>query len=169
MGKDLGEFFRDPGLVKDMIAVMMDTAAKSVGKEIEAQRKAWEQRSPEDQKLASDQAIIWATRHGGHRVTCPACGSTALVQGSPQGSVTTPTEQEDEVVQKQTVVPSSFECVACGLKIAGLSKLTASGLGDAFTATSTYSPAQFFNLYTDDDMAEARASAEPEFEEDFND
>jgi hypothetical protein len=67
------------------------------------------------------------------------------------------------------MLPSAFECVACGLKIAGLSKLSACGLGDAFTATTTLTPAEYFGLYTEQDLDEARASGgEPEYEEDFN-
>lgn len=67
------------------------------------------------------------------------------------------------------MLPSSFECVACGLKISDLSKLSACGPGDAFTATSTSSPAEFFGLHTEDELDEARAvSYEPEWEPDFN-
>jgi hypothetical protein len=84
----------------------------------------------------------------------------------PQGAVTTKVH-EDEIIQKQTVIPSLFVCIACGLKVAGLSKLVACGLGNAFTATSTSSPAEFFGLYTEDDIAEARAST-PDFEDDYN-
>jgi len=73
------------------------------------------------------------------------------------------------VVQRQMMVPSSFECIACGLRISGLSKLSACGLGDAFTATSTRSVAEFFDLHTDEELEQARAEArEPEWEEDFN-
>lgn len=72
-------------------------------------------------------------------------------------------------MQKQMMLPSEFECVACGLKISGLSKLSACGLGDAFTSTSIMTPAEFFGLYTQQDLEEARAEgAEPQWEEDFN-
>ena len=167
MGKNLDQFFRDSGDVQGVIAAMRDTAAKSVGKEIEAHKEAWEQKGPEGQKEARERADVWATRHVGHRVPCPACGSFAIVQGTAQGPVTTLNE-EYEIVQKQAMLPSSFECIACGLKISGLSKLSACGLGDAFTATTIFSPAEFFGLYTEADVEEARAEAAPEFEEDFN-
>ena len=73
-------------------------------------------------------------------------------------------------MQKQTMLPSSFECIACKLKISGFSKLAACGLGDAFTATSTFSPAEFFGLYTEQELEEARAEgAGPQWEPDFND
>jgi hypothetical protein len=68
------------------------------------------------------------------------------------------------------MLPSSFECVACNLKISGISKLSACGLGDAFTATSTFSASKFFGLYTEEELEEARKEgAEPQWEPDFND
>jgi len=47
-------------------------------------------------------------------------------------------------------------------------KLAACGLGDTFTAATTSSAAEFFDLHTDEELEEARRLAEPEFEEDFN-
>jgi ribosomal protein L37AE/L43A len=38
---------------------------------------------------------------------------------------------------------SLFECVACGLKISGLSYLSACGLGDTYTGTFTYDAAEY--------------------------
>ena len=70
-------------------------------------------------------------------------------------------------MQRQTMLPSAFECIACGLRISGLSKLSACGLGDAFTAKSTYSAAEFFGLYTEEDLEEARNEM-ANYEEDFN-
>ncbi len=76
---------------------------------------------------------------------------------------------EDVIVQKQTMLPSVFECIACGLKISGLSKLSACGRGDAFTATSRASPAEFFGLHTAQELEAASGkSLEPEWEDDFN-
>jgi hypothetical protein len=66
------------------------------------------------------------------------------------------------------MLPSSFECIACGLKILGLSKLSACGLGDAFSARSTYSAAEFFGLYTEEEIEEARKEPPDHYEEDFN-
>jgi len=46
----------------------------------------------------------------------------------------------------KAVLPASFECMACGLKISGYSKLMACGLGDVFVSTNHYSPVEFFNI-----------------------
>jgi hypothetical protein len=170
MGRTLHELVEDAQAAKALIASLTDTAAKTVEQDIKKHLKLWESKTPAEQEAALAQATSWASRHAGHRVQCPACGSPALVRGSSHGVVTTEVrEDEDVIVQRQNVLPSSFECVACELKIAGLSKLSACGLGDAFTATSTWSAAEFFGLHTADELEQAQASSsEPEFEEDFN-
>jgi hypothetical protein len=168
LGKPLEELFKDPKLAGEMIASLKDSAAKSVEKDIHDHAEIWGKKDADERDVLKDQATTWASRHKGHRAACPACGCSALLRGSPQGSVSTDIRQ-DIVVQKQTMLPSAFECVACGLKISGLSKLSACGLGDAFVSTTNLSPAEFFGLYTEQDLDEARASAaEPEYEEDFN-
>ena len=169
MGKSLNDLFDDPKAAGEMILALKDTAAKAVGKDIEACKKTWEQKSPGEQQQAVAQAAAWATRHSGHRTNCPACSSPSLIKGAGWGTVSSEINDDDGlIVQRQTMLPSSFECIACGLKIVGFSKLSASGLGNSFTDTTRMSAAEYFNLHTDDELEEARASAEPEFEEDFN-
>jgi hypothetical protein len=168
LGKNLEDLFSDPKLAENMIASLQDTAAKSVEKDIYDHEGLWEKKRGDEQNELIEQARTWASRRGAHRAVCPACGSPALLRGSSQGSVTTEIG-EDVVVQKQTMLPAAFECIACGLKISGLSKLSACGLGDAFVSTTTLTPAEFFGLYTEQDLEEVRATAvEPEWEEDFN-
>jgi len=168
MGKSLGDLFDDPKTAEEMVVSLQDSAAKAVAKDVGAYRQVWGNKNPDEQKASLAQATAWATRHSGHRVPCPACGSPALIHGSSQGVVTTQVG-EDVIVQKQTMQPSAFQCIACGLKIFGFSKLSACGLGDAFTATSRSSPAEFFGLHTDEELEEAsEKSLEPEGEEDFN-
>jgi hypothetical protein len=164
IGKELGDFVVDAATAEQLIAASQDEAAKAVQRDIVFYKKLWSQK--DDKDIASSRAQAWSSREKGHRVQCPACENTGLLRGVPQGAVTTKVH-EDEIVQKQTVIPSLFVCIACGLKVMGLSKLVACGLGNAFTATSTSSPAEFFGLYTEDDIAEARAST-PDFEDDYN-
>ena len=148
MGKELKDLFDDPKSAEGLIASLQDTAAKAVWGEIDSHSKLWVAKSKEEQQMLFSQATSWATRMAGHRTMCPACGCPALIRGSPHGDVSSEIG-EYAVVQKQTMLPSTFECVACKLKISGISKLSACGLGDAFTATAAISPAQFFGLYTE--------------------
>lgn len=168
MGKSLDDLFNDPKTAEDMIASLQDTAAKAVAKDIETHKELWEKKTSTEQRTSLEQATAWAARHISHRAKCPSCRSPALIHGTRKGDVTTEVG-EDLIVQRQTMLPSSFECVACGLKISGLSKLSACGLGDAFTATTTLSPADFFGLHTEEELERARGGVVgPEWEEDFN-
>jgi hypothetical protein len=162
MGKTLEDLFANSAVAEELIAASADAAAKAVEKDIAAYALVWDAKSAELKALAKSQSSVWALRERGHRVGCPACKNTGLVRGTPHGAVTTKVG-DDEIVQKQTVIPGTFECVACGLKITGLPKLVACNLGDAFTETSTSTAAEFFGLYTEDDIAEARATM-PDFE-----
>jgi hypothetical protein len=167
MGNTLDDLFENSKEAEKLAASLKDTAAKAVEKEIKDCREKWEARSADERAASVTQAISWASRHTGHRTKCPACNSPALLHGSSHGSVTTDVN-EDQVIQKQTMLPSSFECIACSLRISSISKLSACGLGDAFTATSKFSVAEFFGLHTDEELAEAKAVGQPEWEDDFN-
>lgn len=167
MGKTLDDFVAEPHKAREMIESLEDAAAKSVQQDIQAHSKVWLNKSDEDRAAALLQANTWATRHAGHRTVCPGCGCTGLLQGAASGPVST-SVGEDEVVQRQNMLPSAFECVACGLKITGYSKLSASGLGDAFIASTTFTAAEYFELYTEQDLEEARSEVggyEPDFNE----
>jgi DNA-directed RNA polymerase subunit RPC12/RpoP len=166
MGKNLSDFVVDAQTAEEMIDSVEDAAAKAVKQDVSAHSQVWSNRTAEDREQALVQATAWATRQTGHRVVCPACGSQALVQGKAHGTVTT-SVNDDEVEQRQAMLPSAFECIACGLRISGLSKLSACGLGDVFGTTSTYTAAEFFGLYTEDELEEARGEAS-NYEDDFN-
>ena len=156
MGQELSSFVRDADAAEELISSLSEAAAKAVTQDIAAYAKVWQDKTPEEKDEAALAATAWATRQSGHRVECPACKSQALVHGKPGGSVVRRLS-EDEVEEKQSVIPASFECIACGLRIAGFSKLSACGLGDAFTSTSRYTPAEFFGLYSEDNLEEARS------------
>jgi len=162
MDRTLDELIAEPNAAQAMINSLEDAAAKAVAQDIKAHAQVWNNKNEQERNRATVQATAWATRQAGHRVSCPACDCPALVQGTPGGTVTT-TLDDDEVVQRQTMLPAAFECIACRLRISGLSKLSACGLGDAFVAKSTYSAAEFFGLYIEEALAEY-----PEPEPDFN-
>lgn len=158
MDEELSTLMPDANRVQEMIDSLNDATAKAIEQEIKAHAKVWSNKSEKEKSTAKSQAEGWATRQSGHRINCPACESTALLHGTPNGAVST-TIGDDEVIQRQSMLPSAFECIACQLKISGYSKLTACGLGNIFTETTTYSAAEFFNLYTEDDIETAKREA----------
>jgi hypothetical protein len=128
---------------EQMIAASVDQSANAVRQDIEAHKAQWLQVQDDEKQQLISRASTWATRQTGHRVKCPACNCDALVVGLP---VAPPikTIQGDEITELQQYLPSKFECISCGLKISGLPRLNASGLGDAYTATQIYDAAEFY-------------------------
>ena len=122
-----------------------DEAAKAVKQNINAHKTIWEELTPEQQAERITQAKAASMRYWGHRVKCPSCGCPALLQGSPAGVPKTEVD-DDGIVEKQRMLPSDFECVGCGLKITGYSKLLACDLGEPFISTSVTSPLEYFNV-----------------------
>ena len=64
------------------------------------------------------------------------------------------TISHDTITERQEMLPKVFECVACGLKINGLSRLRACGLGTAFTTTFQYDAADHYASEPDYEYAE---------------
>jgi DNA-directed RNA polymerase subunit RPC12/RpoP len=128
---------------RTMISAAKDETAKAIGKTVQERQSAWEAMTEDERTELGRQAAVWAMRSEGHRVSCPACGSRSLVTGTPS-SPPKRTLRDDSIEEKQSYLPSRFECVACGLKIGGYSQLVAAGLGDTFIATTLYDAAEYY-------------------------
>lgn len=145
IGMTLGDFLGEDEakVASKLIAAAADDSAKAVKGEVDAHGRVWLAKEARERSTLEVQASIWATRQTGHRVKCPACTSEALVVGEP---VSAPLQRlsDGEITETQEYLPNRFECVACGLKIAGLSRLTAVGLGDRYKKTQIYSAAEYY-------------------------
>ena len=51
---------------------------------------------------------------------------------------------EDEITETQEYLPNQFECIACKLKIAGLSRLAVVNLSDRYKKTQVYDAAEYY-------------------------
>lgn len=145
MGLEMDEFF-DEEIVRTankLIEAAADEKAQMAKGVVAAHKKVWENKSQDEQDAAREAAKVWAMKHDGHRTSCPACNSTGLLVGE---AVSAPQRklEEDEIQESHENLPTHFECVACGLKITGLSKLSAVGLGDRYKRTYTYDAAEFY-------------------------
>lgn len=135
---------------EEMINDLLDENAKSINGLINACKVIWENKSEEEKSTLTNQSEVLMNRHNGHRVTCPACSNTALVKGTAIGNVIK-VINDSEIVERQTMKPSIFECIACDLKITGYSKLMACNLADTYIETSVYEPAEYFEIESNDD------------------
>ena len=145
MDKSLGDLVgrMEAQVAGKLIAAAIDEAAKAVRGAIKTHETVWAQKDAKERARLIAQGAAWARRDVGHKVTCPACKSEALVAGE---AIATPKKSidGDMIIETQEFLPSRFQCVACGLKISGLSHLSASGLGDFYKRTTTYDAAEYY-------------------------
>ena len=157
MGYELAEFVGedDVAVAMKLISAVKDETAKSIRGDVNAHQKVWNAKPEEERTALALSASAWATKQAGHRVKCPACASDALVNGEP---VAAPHKsiKDDEITETQEYLPSQFQCIACGLKISGLSRLNAIDMGARYKKTQVYdageyyAPADDYSGYEDD-------------------
>ncbi len=147
IGESLESLFGDDTAerAREEIAALKDDNANTVKGTISAHRTVWSEKTEEEQEQSRNQAETVALRHYGHRVSCPACESVALLQGKAAGEVQREVD-EDGIIERQVMLPESFNCFACGLKITGYSKLIVSGIGDTYISTSHYDALDYFDV-----------------------
>jgi hypothetical protein len=98
-----------------------------------------------------------------HCVSCPACKCVATVQGRTFGKEHV-SHGDGEIIVKQIVIPRSFSCSACGLKLEGYAQLETADLGGQYQRKTTHSPDEFFGLIHPDDVYDYLGSMEEEYD-----
>jgi hypothetical protein len=134
---------------------------------IATQAKAFATKTPEERVAAADAAKVEGDqlahkRH--HRVTCPACGSVATVQGEPFGPEKV-IHEDGTIVVRRAVSPRSFSCPACSLKLQGYPELEVAGVGGQYTRTTEFSPGDYYGLIDPEDKESLSPYLEEQIEE----
>lgn len=138
---------------KSHIAAREDESAKLVKETINAHKTIWNEKQDDEKSKLSKQADLLSNYRHGRRVKCPACDNFALILGSSTGTPKIIVD-EDEIIEKRTLLPSFFKCVACGLKVTGYSKLVACRLGNIFQLTDYYDANEYFEIESEEEILE---------------
>lgn len=120
---------------------------------IAAHKKVFENKDEEVQNTLKEEAIKTGTAlasRGYHRVDCPACGCVATVFGEPYGKQRLEHTVE-EIIVRQSILPTKFSCKACELKLTGYSSLKAADIANHYTRTNWYTPEEYYDLIHPDD------------------
>ena len=163
MDKDLGDLFQNMDTIREQISARKEQVKQLLDAQIKEKKAFWNGLDSKSQQRLRASSAEWATPQRGHRVLCPSCGSHALVKGEFMEDAEDRLV-DDVVEQRVLMLPSSFECIACELRLAGLSKLIFCGLGDPFIATTRYDIVDFFSQSIVDQVL----MRESQFELDFN-
>lgn len=126
---------------------------------IAAHRKVFDLTPEADRRAAAERsekegARLAYERH--HRVTCPACGSVATVQGEPIGQEHVTHKDDGSIEVRQTISPRTFSCSACSLTLKGYAELDAAQLGGDYTRTTEYSPEDYYGLVSPESIDEEK-------------
>lgn len=145
-----------------IINELKDEVTSKVNSRIAAYAKVFGEKEPEEQeslKQESEKQGLSLSHHKHHRVECPACKCVATVQGDTYGREQIE-NKDDEIVVRQSVIPTKFSCDACGLKLNGYGELMAANVADHFTHRVHYTPEEFYELVDPNDREAMDAYAE---------
>ncbi|HVB33053.1 MAG TPA: hypothetical protein VNJ52_01565 [Patescibacteria group bacterium] len=150
MGESLQDLFGpdEAKVAEQILCEVQSHVRQRVEGEIASHRAAFEEKPEADRQSAAESAEreglrLAHERH--HRVTCPACGSVATVQGEPFGPERV-SHKEDSIEVRRAILPRNFVCSACGLHLQGYAELEAAHLGGSYTRTTQFSPEDYYGL-----------------------
>lgn len=124
---------------------------KDVRDRISYRKKTYEEDLTNDKavieaKIEQNRAKIFQLVHEGfHMVKCPCCGHDALIYGT-ESTGSHDVVSGDVVIEKHDVIPSSFRCYVCGLKLTSYAELQAADLPLHYTNTYEYDPIEYFGI-----------------------
>jgi len=168
MGESLVSLFGEDNaaVATEILKENMNDVKQRVMSTIASHKTVFQEISKEDKEKAKVEAEelgkeLSTQQH--HCVSCPACKCVATVQGRAFGKQHV-SYGDDEIIVKQTVIPGSFSCSACGLKLVGYTQLEMAGLGGHYQRKTTHSPEEFFGLIHPDDIYDYLGSMEAEYD-----
>lgn len=141
-------------MAEELIAQDAEKVRKEVWDKINAHKKVLEDRIKDTEDggvgiiAKGTIAIEMLTHKGYHRVTCPCCGNDALIYGK-EPEFGREAIADDEVIVRKDVIPSSFKCDVCNLKLSSYAELKAAGLPLHYTTTEYYDPVEYFGIDKD--------------------
>lgn len=155
LGQTLNDIFGEEE-AKAAEVILKETETKVVEKTkslIAAHTKVFEAKPEEEiNELRAESEkqgeILSHAKH--HRVKCPACSSVATVTGDIYGKDQIE-HANDEIIVRQTVIPTKFSCTACALRLNGYGQLSTAGVGDHFNHRTHYTPEEYYDMVSVDD------------------
>lgn len=141
---------------KEANIILAEVEEEIIGKTkslIAAHKKVFDNKIEEDKKTKKSEAEKSSEKlayRGHHKVSCPACQSIATVLGEPYGKENIETK-EDEIIVRQSILPTKFHCVACELTLNGYNALNAANIASHYTRRTKYSPEEYFDMINPED------------------
>ena len=129
---------------------------EKVKRSISAHKTTFEEKTVKEKNELFAKSKLMAERmvsEGGHRIKCPACGAQSWVKGeevSDQGTKLV----GGKIVERTAMLPTFFECIACGLKLTGHAELHVAEIGGQFTRSRSYDPFSYYGDMYEESLGE---------------
>ncbi|CNK68893.1 hypothetical protein N0H69_12690 [Yersinia alsatica] len=149
-------------VAQEIISELDKQVIQYVKTQINAYEKVFNDKLEEEKetlRILAEQQGETLSHNKHHKVKCPACSCTATVQGSEYGKEQIE-NKENEIITRRSVIPTSFLCPACGLKLNGYAQLAAAGVADHYTNRTHYTPQEFYELIDPNDHDSIASYAE---------
>lgn len=162
--KNLDDLFgTDEATAAELIISELDKQVRrEVTSRIAAYKNVYDNKSPDEKetlRLTAEQQGETLSHSKHHKVNCPACSCIATVYGDEYGKEYVENKDE-EIITRISVVPTSFQCPACGLKLNGYAQLAAAGVADNYTNRTHYTPQEYYELIDPTDHESMASYAE---------
>jgi hypothetical protein len=154
-GENLNTLFGDD-IQKEAELILVEIEEEVIGKTrglISAHNKVFANKDAELQETLRNTAHENGEKlafRGYHRVTCPACQCVSTVIGEPYGKDTIE-NTNNEIIVRQSILPTKFNCTACELKLNGYNSLSAAGIANHYTRRQNYSPEEYYDMVNPED------------------
>lgn len=154
-GESLNSLFGDE-IEKEAELILAEVEESVIGKTkslIAAHNKVFEGKDPKKKEVLKEEAQKNGDRlsyRGHHRVECPSCKCTATVFGEPYGKQNVE-NKENEIIVRQSILPTKFICTACELSLNGYTSLKAADIGNHYTRRNKYMPEEYYEMINPDD------------------
>lgn len=154
--ESLNSLFGDD-IQKEADIILAEVAEEVIGKTkslVAAHKKVFENKEKEEQEKLREEVQKsgdFLAYKGYHRIGCPACGCVGTITGEPYGKDNIE-HGEEEIIVRQSILPTKFNCKACELKLSGYNVLSAAGIGNHYTRRTTYTPEEYYDMINPDDF-----------------
>lgn len=150
MGESLETIFEEE-IAKGADIFLKESDSKLISETkglISAHNKVFNAKNEEEKnKLIAEAAkrseILSHQKH--HKVSCPACESSGTVEGEVYGKDIVE-NKDDEIIVRQSVLPTKFACSACELRLDSYEKLKSANIAEHFTHRIHYTPEDYYDM-----------------------
>lgn len=152
-GKELKDVLgrEEANSAEEMIAASQAKLHKQVNELVKNAKLTFEALLPDERLLkikTAEQTILTHLDWKAHISKCPACGAKGVLKGEVVKFLE-PKVTAESIEERAIIMPASFTCVCCGLKLPSHQHVFHVGMGDQYTESNHIAPKDYYGIEFD--------------------